>query len=75
MAEARPDRVEIGFDGGQVIAVRLTEAQLADLRKALGHADDWHDVSTEDGDLALDLKKVVFLRTQSAEHRIGFSGS
>ncbi len=74
MAE-KPERAEIGFDGGQVIAVRLTEGQLADLRKALDGGAGWHDVSTDDGDLALDLRQVVFVRTKSAEHRIGFSGS
>jgi hypothetical protein len=36
MAEqSKRDRVEIGFDGGQVLAVRLNQKQLGDLRKAL----------------------------------------
>ena len=75
MAESRPERMEIGFDGGQVIAVRLTTDQLNELRRSLDAGGGWYDVSTEDGDLALDLRKVVFLRTKSADHRIGFSGS
>jgi hypothetical protein len=70
MAEAQ--RVEVGFEGGQVVSVRLTDEELKDLRKAVETAD-WHDVHTEDGVLALDLGKVVFLRIDSGEQRVGFS--
>jgi hypothetical protein len=74
MAErAKRDRVEIGFDGGQVIAARLTEKQLSDLRKALDNGEGWHDISTEDGDLAVDLDEVIFVRVAAPEHRIGFT--
>jgi hypothetical protein len=67
-------RVEIGFAGGQVVAVRMTEDKVKDLRKALDKADGWADVETEDGDIALDLRQVVFVRGAPGEHRIGFSG-
>lgn len=67
-------RVEIGFAGGQVVAVRMSDEKVKDLRKALDKADGWADVETEDGDIALDLRQVVFLRGAPGEHRIGFSG-
>ncbi len=67
-------RVEIGFAGGQVVAVRMSDDKVKDLRKALDKADGWADVETEDGDIALDLRQVVFLRGAPGEHRIGFSG-
>jgi hypothetical protein len=67
-------RVEIGFAGGQVVAVRMNEDKVKDLRKALDKADGWADVETEDGDIALDLRQVVFVRGAPGEHRIGFSG-
>jgi hypothetical protein len=67
-------RVEIGFAGGQVVAVRMNEDKVKDLRKALDKADGWADVETEDGDIALDLCQVVFVRGAPGEHRIGFSG-
>ncbi|HVO53533.1 MAG TPA: hypothetical protein VMT37_03880 [Solirubrobacterales bacterium] len=69
MAEAQ--RVEIGFDGGQVISARLTEDDLKDLRKAL-EKGGWHDLHTEDGVVALYLPKVAFLRIASASSRVGF---
>ncbi len=70
MADAQ--KVEIGFEGGQVIAVRLSEDQLKDLRKQV-EKGGWHDVKTEEGVLALYVGKVAFLRIDSGEHRVGFS--
>ena len=67
-------RVEIGFSGGQVVAVRLSDDKVTDLRKALDKADGWFDLQTEDGEVALDLRKVVFVRGAPGEHRIGFTG-
>lgn len=71
MAEAQ--RVEIGFEGGQVVSTRLAEDDLKDLRKQL-EKGGWHDLHTEDGVIALYLPKVAFLRIDSGEHRVGFGG-
>jgi hypothetical protein len=65
-------RVEIGFEGGQVISVRLTDDELRDLRKQV-EKGGWHDVKTEDGVLALYVGKIAFLRIDSGDHRVGFS--
>ena len=69
---ADQQRVEIGFEGGQVISVRLTEEVLTDLRKQL-EKGGWHDLKTEEGVLSLYLGKVAFLRIDSGDHRVGFS--
>jgi hypothetical protein len=66
--------VEIGFSGGQGIAVRLSDANLKALRKALDKPDGWFDLETEGGTVALDLSQVVFVRTDSPTHSVGFSG-
>ena len=70
MADAQ--KVEIGFEGGQVISARLTEDDLKELRKRMEQGG-WHDVHTDDGVLALYLPKVAFLRIDSGDHRVGFS--
>ena len=70
MADAQ--RVEIGFEGGQVVSVRLTEDDLKDLRKQL-EKGGWHDLRTEEGILSIYLGKVAFLRIDSGDHRVGFS--
>ncbi|MFI5028867.1 MAG: hypothetical protein ACHQCF_07805 [Solirubrobacterales bacterium] len=69
---ASAQRVEIGFEGGQVISARLADDDLKDLRKLL-EKGGWHDLHTEDGVLAVYLGKVAFLRIESADHRVGFS--
>jgi hypothetical protein len=70
MAEAQ--RVEIGFEGGQVVQVRIGDDELKALRKQV-EKGGWHDIETEDGVLAVYLGKVSFLRVESGEHRVGFS--
>jgi hypothetical protein len=67
-------RAEIGFSGGQVVTVRLEEGPLGDLRRAVESAEGWHDLQTQEGTIALDLSKVVFVRIAGSPQTIGFSG-
>jgi hypothetical protein len=69
MADAQ--KVEIGFEGGQVVAVRLSDDELKDLRKQV-EKGGWHDVKTEDGVLSVYVGKVAFLRIDSGAHSVGF---
>ena len=64
-------RLSIGFQGGQVLAVRLSEEQLKDLEKALG-GQGWHEIQSEDGPVRLDLGQVVYVTSEAAEPRVGF---
>ena len=65
-------KVEIGFEGGQVVPVRMDEAELENLRKQV-EKGGWHDVRTEDGVLSVYLGKVAFLRIASGDQRVGFT--
>jgi hypothetical protein len=69
MADAQ--RVEIGFEGGQVIAARIAEDDLKDLRKQL-EKGGWHDLHTEDGVVSVHLGKVAFVRVGTNSSRVGF---
>lgn len=69
MTEAQ--RVEIGFEGGQVISARLAEADLKELREKLERGG-WHDLPTDDGAISLYLPKVAFVRVASNAGRVGF---
>ncbi|MBK5111654.1 MAG: hypothetical protein JJE10_09925 [Thermoleophilia bacterium] len=66
------NRVEVGFDGGQVLPVRLDDEQLKDFRGALGAGEGWHEVADDEGTLAVDLAKVVFVRIASSDQKVGF---
>ncbi len=72
MAEReRPQRITIGFTGGQAVAARVAPDQLTKLRNALG-SDGWYDVTAEDGTVAIDLEKVAYVIVEDEEHRVGF---
>ncbi|MGI9557536.1 MAG: hypothetical protein ACR2N5_06310 [Solirubrobacterales bacterium] len=73
MAE-RAERVEIGFAGGQVTAVRMDAKALSQLRDALNGGEGWHEIEGEDGNLALDLATVSFVRVERDDQSIGFAG-
>ena len=66
-------KAAVGFQGGQVLALRLSESQLKELRSTLREGGDgWHEVEAADGAVLVDLGQVVYLRIESDEHRIGF---
>jgi hypothetical protein len=64
-------RVTVGFQGGQVLALRLSETSLAELYDALG-AEGWHEIETEDGPVRVDVRRVVYVSADSEEPRVGF---
>jgi hypothetical protein len=69
-----PRRVEVGFSGGQSIAMRIPDDAFERLRKSVQNGRGWTEVETADGLVALDLSQVVFIRVETSEHRVGFSG-
>ena len=71
MTDEKPQKVSIGFDGGQALGARVQPAELAKLRQALGD-EGWYDLTAEDGTVALDLKRVVYVLVDHEEHRVGF---
>jgi len=72
MAEReRPQRITIGFVGGQALAARVAPEQLTQLRNAL-EKDGWYDVTAEEGTVAVDLAKVAYVIVEHEEHRVGF---
>jgi hypothetical protein len=71
MASDRPQRISIGFQGGQVLGARVAPDDLKELRRAL-EGSGWHELHTEDGTVALNLAQVVYVNVDSDEHRVGF---
>lgn len=69
MAEVR--KVEVGFDGGQVLPLRLDDDSLEKLRGSLGDGG-WQQVKTDDATLDISVEKVVFIRAAGDQHQIGF---
>ena len=74
MASQDVRRVDIGFQGGQVLSLRVAQSAYDALRKALGdeRSDRWHELQTQDSDIAVDLSQVVYVRIDTEEQRVGF---
>jgi hypothetical protein len=64
-------RVTIGFHGGQVLALRLTDKELKTLNDSLGQTG-WHEIDSEDGPVRVDLAQVVYLSAEGDDLRVGF---
>ena len=71
MADQRA-RVDIGFQGGQVLALRLDKAVFDQLRKAVEGDQRFYDVDAGESTVTLDLSQVVYLRVETEDHRVGF---
>ena len=66
-------RTALGFQGGQVLSLRLPEEVLTSLRQTLREGKErWVEVEAADGAVLIDVGQVVYLRVESDEHRIGF---
>ena len=66
-------RGAVGFQGGQVLSIRVPEGELENLRSALRDGKErWHELAAADGAVLVDLGQVVYLRVESDEHKIGF---
>ena len=66
-----PQRISIGFQASAPLALRVSDEQLAALNNALG-GEGWHALEAEDVSFRLNLAHVLWVRTESDEHRVGF---
>ena len=69
-----PSRIDIGFQGGQVLPVRVTSEVHDAFRKALSDSSSerWFELQTQDSEVHIDLSQVVYVRLDTEEHRVGF---
>ena len=64
-------RVSIGFHGGQVLALRVSDGALDALTASLGDGG-WQEIASEDGPVRVDLGQVVYVSADSDEPQVGF---
>lgn len=70
--DAKPQKINIGFQSGQVLVARVTPDALDGLRGALGTAG-WHELAAEDGTVVLDVAKIDYVLVDGDQHQVGFS--
>ena len=73
MADSRI-RIEVGFDGGQVMSAHVETAAADELEKALVSGTGTFQVEAEDGRYTVNLARIVYVKRFSREGRVGFSG-
>jgi hypothetical protein len=72
--DEEPRRVEVGFAGGQAIAIRVSQKTYENLRKAVQGGNGWYEVDSLEGMVAVNLGQIVFVKLDTGEHKVGFSG-
>jgi hypothetical protein len=67
-------RIDIGFQGGQVLPARVKQSVYEALSGALTdeRSNRWFDLETQDSKIAIDLSQVVYVRIDTEEQRVGF---
>jgi hypothetical protein len=73
MAE-QSSRIDIGFQGGQVLPTRVVQATYDALRGALTdeRSQRWFELETVDSKISIDLSQVVYVRIDTEAQRVGF---
>ena len=75
MAEAGRVRIEIGFDGGQVMSAHVETETADQLEQSLdAGAVGALQIEAEDGRYTVALSRIVYVKRFSREGRVGFSG-
>jgi hypothetical protein len=72
MADGKFRRVDIGFQGGSVLSLRVQEDNYRSLKDALGGQERWHEVESEDATVTIDLSQVIYVRLDTERDRVGF---
>jgi hypothetical protein len=69
-------RVEVGFDGGQIMSAYVEDSTADDLERALTTpgSNGAFNLEAEDGRYTLALSRVVYVKRFSREGRVGFHG-
>ena len=73
MAEDRV-RIEIGFDGGQIMGAVVETGTVDELERSLGQSTDGSfAIESEDGRYTISLRRIVYVKRFTREARVGFT--
>jgi hypothetical protein len=66
-------RIEIGFDGGQIMGATVDPGDADRLEQALGSKDEGAlALDVDDGRYTVALKRIVYVKRFAREGRVGF---
>lgn len=68
-------RIEIGFDGGQIMGALVTRESAGQLERAFeAGSETVLELAAEDGAYHVALARVVYVKRFAREGRVGFGG-
>ena len=74
MAAEERVRIEIAFDGGQIMGAFVPGSSAEELERVLGQgADGAFSLEAEDGRYTVALRRVVYVKRFTREARVGFT--
>ena len=69
-------RIEIGFDGGQIMGAVVETGMVDELERSLGQGTDGaFAIESEDGRYTISLRRIVYVKRFTREARVGFTPS
>jgi len=69
-------RIEVGFEGGQIMSALVPTSAAAELEQALGRGDEGaFGIDAEDGRYTIVLRRVDYLKRFAREARVGFGAT
>ena len=68
-------RIEIAFEGTQVLTVYVPVATADDLDRALAGDQESLSFEAEDGRYTVHMRKVVYMKRLARESRVGFGAT
>ena len=68
----KPQKISIGFHGGQTLVARVKPEVLTSLRAALGQGGGWHELQAESGTAIFDLARIDYVLIDDDSSRVGF---
>jgi hypothetical protein len=76
VADTQRVRIEIAFDGGQVMSAHVESGRADELEQSLANGTmGAYQLEAEDGSYTVALARIVFVKRFSREGRVGFSDS
>jgi hypothetical protein len=77
VAESERVRIEIAFDGGQIMGALVSPAAADALEQALGSGSGESSLAldAEDGRYTVALRRVVYVKRFARESRVGFGSA
>ena len=72
MSEQERVRIEVAFDGGQILGGFAAAASVEQLEKALAAGEGAVSLALDDGEVTVAIKRVVYFKRFARETRVGF---